>query len=202
MRLKLSESPRPEVLIGSGRNSESSATIPRGTPVILNLSSTPQPTTDGDGFAKGYEDGLQVVLPGTAGANPCAMYPFGIALQDTPSQQLGEFGMYGVFSYVLVVRATRSASSASWSSSASSSSAGGFLLSIDTLAQAFATYAPSSITISNASAVGSAAGINIQNQQINAVMLDSFSSLSASATATSDTRTSIVQGYRCFVRWI
>lgn len=202
MRMKLSESPRPEVMVGAARNAESSATIPRGTPVILNLSSAPQPTTGSDGFAAGYEDGLQVVLPGTAGANPCAMFPFGIALQDTLSQQLGEFGMYGVFSYVLVQRATRSASSASWSSSASSSSAGGFLLSIDTLAQAFATYAASYVSIAGASSVVSSAGILVQNAQINAVMLDSFSSLSASATATSDTRTTINIGYRAFVRWI
>lgn len=202
MRLKLSESPRPEIMVGTGRNAESTATIPRGTPVILNLSSTPQPTTDSDGFVKGYEDGLQVVLPGTAGANPCAMYPFGIALQDTLSQQLGEFGMYGVFSYVLVQRATRANSGASWSSSASSSSAGGFLLSIDTLAQAFVTYTPSSISLANASSAVSTGGINIQNQQINAVMLDSFSSLPSSASATSDTRTTINIGYRCFIRWI
>jgi hypothetical protein len=186
MRIKLSENPRPEFIIGAVRNSEVSANIPKGTPLILNLSSAAQPTTAGDGFQAGYEDGLQVVLPGTAGANPSANFLFGVAVDTILNGQLGEAMMYGVIPYALVVRATRAASTNSWSSSASSSLAGGFLLAVDTLNNAFSTYA------STASLV--------QPNQWGLVCVDSFSSVPASASATSDTRTALIQGYRTFVR--
>lgn len=186
MRLKLSESPRPEVMIGAVRNAETSANIPKGSPLILNLSSAAQPTTGEDGFAAGYEDGLQVVLPGTAGANPSANFLYGIAVDTILNGQLGEAMCFGVIPFALVLRATRAASTDSWTSSASSSLAGGFLLAVDTANNCFKTYA------STASLV--------QPNQWGLVCLDSFSSVPASASATSDTRTALIQGYRVFVR--
>lgn len=200
MRMKLSESGRPEVMIAAVRNKEASANIPRGTPLVLNLSSAAQPTTGSDGFGAGYEDGLQVVLPGTAGANATYFFPYGVALQQILNGQLGEAQIFGVCAYALVTFMTRSASTASWSSSASSSSAGGFALSIDTVNNVFNTYTPSSISLANASSIVTTGGINAQQQPPLAVMLDSFASSTASASATSDTRTIIANGYRVFIR--
>lgn len=186
MRMKLSENPRPDFMIGAVRNAETSANIPKGSPLILNLSSAAQPTTAGDGFAAGYEDGLQVVLPGTATANPSANFLFGVAVDTILNGQLGEAMCFGVIPFALVVRATRAASTDSWSSSASSSLAGGFLLAVDTVNNAFKTYA------STASLV--------QPNQWGIICLDSFSSVVASASATSDTRTALLIGYRTFIR--
>lgn len=187
MRFNLAEVTRPEKAIGVFRNAETSLSISLGAPLILNLSSAAQPTTGSDGFAAGYEDGLQVVLPNTATANPSANFPYGVNL--TPNvgvNQIGEAMLYGVVPYALVTRATRAASTDSWTSSASSSLAGGFLLNIDTLNNAFKTYA------STASLY--------QPHQGDMVMLDSFSSLPSSASATSDSRTAILVGYRAFIR--
>lgn len=200
MRIKLSENPRPDFVIVAARNAESTAAIPRGTPIVLNLSSAPQPTSGADGFAAGYEDGLQVVLPSTAGANPTALFPFGVAVDTIANGQLGEALVFGVVAYALVVRATRAASTDSWSASATSSSAGGFLLSIDTVNNAFRTYAPSSISLANASSIVTSGGIDIQKLNAQAVMLDSMATFSASASATSDTRTIALVGYRAFIR--
>lgn len=200
MRMKLSENPRPDSIIMAVRNSESTAAIPRGTPVILNLSSAAQPTSGADGFAAGYEDGLQVVLPSTAAASPTALFNYGVSVDVIPNGQVGESLIFGVVAFALVVRATRAASTDSWSASATSSSAGGFLLSVDTVNNVFRTYAPSSISLANASSIVTTGGIDIQKLNANAVMLDSMATFSASASATSDTRTVALVGYRAFVR--
>ncbi len=186
MRVNATETNRPEKQIASVRNSETSASIPKGSPLILNLTSAAQPTSGADGFSAGYEDGLQVVLPGTAGANPSANFLYGVALDNILNGQLGESQIFGVVPYALVLRATRAASSDSWSSSASSSLAGGFLLNVNTANNCFATFA------STASLV--------QPNQWAVIMLDSIASMAASATATSDTRTANIVGYRAFVR--
>lgn len=186
MRINLTENNRPESVIASVRNGEASANIPTGTPLILNLSSAAQPTTASDGRGVGFEDGLQVVLPATAGANPSLNFVYGVALGQILNNQLGEALITGVASFALVTRATRAASTNSWSSSASSSLAGGFLLSVDTLNNAFVTYA-------------STASLQQQHQG-DMVMLDSFNSMAASASATTDTRTANLIGYRAFIR--
>lgn len=177
--------PRPELEDAAIRNAETVA-IPRGTPVILNLTSTAQPTTASDGYGPGYEDGLQVVLPSTAGATPSLNFIYGVALSTIPPGESGGAQVFGVCAYVLVTRMTRAASTDSWTSSASSSLAGGFLLNADTLNNAFKTYA------STASLA--------QQHQGDMVMLDSMSSESASASATSDTRTAVLKNYRAFIR--
>lgn len=183
-RFNLSENNRPERYIHSVMNGEAAATIPRGTPCILNLSSTPQPTTSQDGFAAGFQDGLQVVLPATAGANPSLNFLYGIALADILQGQLGEVMIHNVIPYALMVRATRAASSDSWTSSASFSSAGGYILQVDTANNAFKTVA---------AAISS-------NISLGVIMLDSVSSMAASGTNTSDTRTAALLGVRAFIR--
>lgn len=185
MREQLVTTNRPDFVDVNLRNSDT-VTIPKGSPVILNLSSAAQPTTGSDGFGPGFEDGLQVVLPATAGASPTNNFAFGIVLADVLQSQLGTCRANGIAPFSLVVRATRAASTNSWTSSASSSVAGGMLLSIDTVNNCFGTY------VSTASLW--------QPYQGNLVLLDSMNSFSASASATSDTRTAALIGYRVFVR--
>lgn len=183
MRLNLSENNRPEDMIASVLNAET-VVIPKGTPAILNLTNVPQPATSQDGFAAGFQDGLQVVLPGTAGANGSLFFQYGVVANDIAPQNLGESQIHGVCPFALVIRATRAASSDSWTSSASASSAGGYILQVNTANNAFNTVA---------AAISS-------NISLAIIMLDSIASMAASATNTSDTRTALLVGYRAFIR--
>lgn len=200
MRISLTETNRPDRIVAAVRNSEATADIPKGTPLILNLSKAAQPTTANDGAAIGYEDGLQVVLPATATATPTYMFPYGVATDIIKNNQLGASQIFGVIAYALVLRATRAASTDSWTSSNSASSVGGYFLSIDTVNNCFATLTPSSISLANASSIVTSGAIDIQRTPPIAMLLDSFASFSASASATSDTRTAMINGYRAFIR--
>lgn len=155
------------------KNGETSASIPRGTPVILNL-----------GTALATDDGLAVVLPSTAGSPNSYALKYGVLVDTTTTGNLGESILFGVASYALVTRMTRAASSDSWTSSASSVS--GAPLGIDTLNNAF---------LAGATIAGS-----IATNAAMAILLDSWASSAASATATSDTRTAITNANRVFVR--
>lgn len=201
MRFSQIETNRPEKLIIQVRNSEASATIPRGTPCIFNLSSAPQPTTANDGASAGYEDGLQVVLPATAGSPKSILFFAGVALADILQGQLGETQVFGVCPYTLILSASRSASNATWASSQSSSS-GAYALSIDTVNNCFATFTPST---PGASWTGSSASFTTgfldgAGQVYQALMVDSFSSLASSTSNTVVTVTKSALGYRTFVR--
>lgn len=182
MRTKLIESNKPEKYIHSIRNVDTSAagaTIPAGSPLVLNLSGTPQPSTYQNGLQPGWEDGLQVVLPNTAGATNTGTYFYGIAAGPVLYQQYGESMVHGV-AQGLIVRGTRSATSASWASSASSSCAG-FSITVD--------------TANNAFGVAAAAGT-----RTDIVIVDNLASAAGSATNASDTRTAAVTMQRVFVR--
>jgi hypothetical protein len=149
-RLNLSENQRPERYIHSVLNVDTSGTqnasnaINVGTPLVLNLSSTPQPAS-ADGFAKGYQDGLQVVLPSTAGQVPPAHLAYGVALAQIASNQYGESMVHGVCQAVFEIILTRTSTTSVWASYAAINTVTGtgatpFLLSIDTLNNAFNTY--------------------------------------------------------------
>ena len=183
MRTKLIESNKPEKYIHNVRNVDTSpagSTIPAGSPLVLNLLTTPQPPTYTNGLPPGWEDGLQVVLPATAGATNSSLYAYGIAVAPIIYQQLGETLVHGV-GLASVVRATRAGTSGtnSWASAASSAASGGSL-TIDTVNNAFG-------------AAGSAAGAPI-------ILIDNFASYAGSATNTSDTRTVLIVPLRAFVR--
>jgi hypothetical protein len=160
--------------VGKVRNAEASASIPRGTPVILNLSTT----------ASSSGDGMDVVLPATAG-NPLSYAArYGIVTDTLAAGVYGESIVFGHASYALITRATRAASSDSWTSSASIAS--GVALGVDTL--------------NNALLVGASVAGSIATNHIDYLMVDSVASIAASATATSDARTAITASVRVFVR--
>ena len=150
-RLNLTENNRPERYIHSVLNAETTTTqnadssINIGTPLILNLSSAGQPTTGQDGFAKGYQDGLQVVLPSSAGQIPSVHFSYGVAMGKIAQNQLGESMVHGVCMAVVEILLTRTSTTSVWASYASV--AGGYMLSIDTANNGFTSF--SSIASNN-----------------------------------------------------
>lgn len=202
MRTKFVESNKPEKYIHSVRNVDGGSvssvstvtnSIPAGTPVLLNIGQTPQPTIYQNGLPAGVEDGLQVVLP-TTGANnsnfglgaalAAQLFHYGVAIANIGYNQLGEVMVHGVYPFALFVRATRAASTNSWSSSASL--AAGQLLTVDTINNAYTSLATASATH--------------QLSMLPVFLLDSIATLAASATATTDTRTAIITQQRVFIR--
>ena len=180
MRAKLIETNLPDRHIHVIFNNDT-ATIPAGTPVILNLSATKVPSTSQNGKPAGYQDGMAVVLPSTAGATASAILCYGVSLGTLPVNNLGESTVHGMVNYALVTIATRASSTASWSTLAAVAAL--VLLAIDTVNNAFVT------------TTGGVAG-----NPPDAILVDSIASMAASASATTDTRTAIVQGFRVFVR--
>lgn len=185
MRTKLIESNKPERYIHSVRNVDTSAaaaTIPAGSPICLNLSGTPQPSTYSNSLPAGWEDGLQVVLPSTSGAN-ASLYYYGVAAGPIIYQQYGETVVHGMCQ-ALVVRGTRSATTASWASSASSSISGNGL-TMDTVNNAFGTITLNALN-----------GHSI----VPVIVVDNFATAAGSATNATDTRTAASALLRAFVR--
>lgn len=162
-------------IIMTVQNGEASASIPRGTPVIL-----------GAGQTAAGDDGLDVVLPSTAGAANSFGLKFGVLTETLIANAFGESILFGVANYALITRMTRGASTNSWTSSQTQAS--GIALGIDTLNNAFLLGASSDGSI--------AAGI------LAGVLLDSLASSAASASSTNDTRTAIINGVRVFVRML
>lgn len=158
------------------RNGETSASIPRGTPVVMKLSTT----------ASNSGDGLDVVLPSTAGAAVSSFGRYGVVSDTIATGAYSESLLFGVANYAIITRATRAASTNSWS--ASGTVASGIALGIDTLNNAFLQGASS-----DGSLPGAVGG---------AFLLDSLATVSASASATSDTRTAITTSARVFVKML
>lgn len=153
------------------RNAESTSTIPRGTPVVLVLNGT--------------NDGLDVVLPATAGNALSGVARYGVATDSILASQYGESIVSGYVAYALITRMTRAATTDSWTSSASVAS--GIGLGIDTLNNAFVLGASQAATV---------ASLPI------AFLVDTLASSAASASATSDARTAITNAVRAFVKML
>jgi len=186
MRTKLVESNKPEKYIHSVRNVDTSAagaTIPTGSPLIMNLGPTPQPPAYTNGLPAGWEDGLQVLLPATAGGNNSQLYYYGVAVGPIIYQQYGEAMVHGMC-MAAVVRGTRSATTVSWASSATGAVSGDALV-CDTANNAFST-----ATISPLS------GFSVAPM----VCVDNFATAAGSATNATDTRTAATVLVRAFVR--
>lgn len=176
MRIKYDGNKADGVIV-TIKSGEASASIPKGTPVILDASNVADTTADG----------LEVALPSTAGNPNSYSLRYGVALQTLASGDLGESKIFGVVPYALITRMTRAGTSTSDSWSSSASVASGVLLGIDTLNNAF---------LLGASSAGSLPGMAM------AVLLDSLPSSTASATTTADARTAITNAVRVFVRML
>jgi hypothetical protein len=106
------------------KSGEASSSIPKGTPVVLELNGT--------------DDGLAVVLPATGGTAFCAA-AFGVTTAALAAGATGQVQAFGFNRYSIIRRGTRAASSDSWTSSAAMST--GQLLVIDTVNNCFSTAA-------------------------------------------------------------
>ena len=147
-------------------------TIGRGRPLVLDLNGT--------------DDGLSVVLPSTAGATKSASFLYGVATADIEYNGLSETLLYGICPFALVTINSRSATSASW---ASLDSVPPYqLLGLDIDNNAF-----------NIASANTGAG---NAYFLFATLLDSIKSQAGSATASSDTRLVILQGFRTFVKML
>ena len=152
-------------------NAETSAQIPAGTPIAFVMNGT--------------NDGLDVVLPATAGAAKATSFAAGIALQNMNAGDYGDSQVFGFCQNVVLLRQTRSDSTGDWSSNATGFVTG-LLLGIDTVHNAMSTLASSGATIYAPIAVLAAS-------------VASWAS-TASSNATADTRTIITVATKAFIR--
>jgi hypothetical protein len=168
---------KADKIIMNVKSAEATASIPRGTPVVLNLSST--------GSA---DDGLGVVLPATAGDAATGNMKYGIVTDTLAAGVLGESILFGYCSYAIAVLETRSTPGTGGASWSTMSQASGVGMGID--------------TVNNALAIGGGtiAGAIASNHQ-DIILLDSIT-MTASATNTSDTSTVITKAVRVFVRML
>lgn len=152
------------------RNADTVA-IPLGTPVVLN--------------SNGTNDGLDVVLPSTAGASKMHALAFGVTIGPALAvNATGEAMIFGFHTAVVLTRQTRSASTVSWNSEASIASYG--LMNIESVANGFQTGATLAST----------------NFLPFAVLGQSLASYASSVSSTADTRTAITAAVRAFLRII
>jgi hypothetical protein len=182
MRTKLIESNKPEKYIHNVRNvdtSTSGLTIPVGSPLVLNLSATPQPPVYTNGLPAGWEDGLQVVLPSTGGAS-VAQFTYGVATSPIIFQQLGESMVFGV-AQAAYLRTTRANSTLPWTAVPSSAGFGQVVMA-DTVNNVLLPIG----TVTPATTFGT--------------LLDNMPALASSASSPTDTRTAITQLLRTFIR--
>lgn len=169
MRMKSVGNKRDSVFVVI-RNAESSASIPAGAPVTLILNGT--------------NDGVDVVLPSTAGDAKNGAFKYGIATATLLAGAYGEAQVFGYCPYALMTKMTRAATTDSWTSSQSSQS--GIALGWESINNGL---------VGNASMVGSLGTLGAA-----AILALSLASSAASASGTGDTRTAIVVPAAVFVR--
>jgi hypothetical protein len=161
-----------ETIILGVKSAEASVTIPKGSPVCLNANAT--------------DDGLAVVLPSNAAAKAHALM-FGVAVADITAGAPGEVQVFGYCRYAIVRTNTRATATTTDSWSSSESQAAYCILNVDTVAghNCF-------ITSGGTQAVSGFLPAY--------VLMESLSSIAASATHTSDTRTILTTSAKIFLR--
>lgn len=169
MRMK-SVGNKADILAVVIRNAEASAIIPLGTPVVLS--------------ANGTNDGLDVVLPSTAGASKMHSLAYGVTIGPVLSGGYGEALIYGFHNAVVLTRQTRPTSTDTWNSNASLASY--ILLNIESVGNGLQTGATLAST----------------NFLPFAVLGQSLASYASSVSSTADTRTAITAAVKAFLRII
>jgi hypothetical protein len=122
---------KAEAVYLSCKSAESSASIPRGTPVALVMNAT--------------NDGLAVVLPSTATATKAEVLAFGVTPAAIAAGNFGKVQAYGFCRNAVLVKRTRSATDADWASTAAA--AVGAILTIDTVDNCFRVQGNNVITV-------------------------------------------------------
>lgn len=159
-----------QLLVGVQNND--TAQIAAGAPVILQIGT---PGTTGNGY--------YVQSPSTTGAAAANALFYGIAQTAIPVNGRDDVVAYGISPTTILRVGTRAATTDSWTSSASIAS--WCALGLDTINNCFSTIAGSVGTAFLSNAV---------------ILCQSVASYTASASATSDTRTAITTSVQAFVR--
>lgn len=179
MRAKQVGNKRDQIFV-VGRNAESSASIPRGTPVAL--------------VVNGTNDGLDVVLPSTSSAAKISAFRYGVATRDMAAGDVADIQIFGFCDYVLLTLQTRANTSGGSSFSTADTVALGAALTVFSAANCFST-------IANTVAFASTDAFTLSNfEPAKAAIGQSLASTAGIATATSETRTAITQGVKAFLR--
>ncbi len=178
MRIKLNGNKLDKVLV-SARSAEASATIPVGTPVAL--------------VANGTDDGLAVVLPATSSAAKLASFQYGVACKDILPGEVGEVCVFGVCNVKLTLQ-TRANTSGGSSFSTAETVALGNLLTIFSAGNAFST-------IAHTVAIASTDALTQSNYEpAKAAIFQSLASSAGIATGTAETRLTVTQMVKAFIR--
>lgn len=162
------------------RNSEASATIPKGAPVILKMNGT--------------EDGFAVVLPSSSSASKIAMFYYGVAMDDILAGQIGNVQREGVCNYIKIELQTRANTSGGSSFSTADTLLLGALLGIDSAGNCFKTVASTVAAPSNADQT-----LTLNNQAFGALG-QSVNSQAGIATSTSETRLTVTTNVKAMLR--
>ena len=166
--------PRPSPLqntVVEVRNAETSATIPRGTPICLVFNGT--------------QDGLAVVLPSTGLAIKATALFYGTPVEDLAAGEYGDTIVSGYNQYTRILRQTRAASTDAWASVAAI--AIGEIFSIDTVNNVFARS-------------GSQAASGFLPAVVACETIASATTLASTSFTTGDTRTAITTNMKAFIR--
>lgn len=159
-------------------------TIPTGAPVVLYPAGT------------SAVNGLTVALPSTVASLGLIQSMFyGVNTQQLVVGAMGNATLSGMCFSLLFESQTRSSSTVNWAAFASQSI--GQYMTIDTVNNMFVTAAS---TIQYASASTAATPLTITLQGPGAVLMQTIAAYVSSASATSDTRTSITYAVNAFVR--
>lgn len=169
---------KPNFIAFTVKNKEASASIPVGTPVLLNLSGT--------------DDGLEVILPSSGDATKALTRFFGVVTGTIAAGQLGEVLIAGVARKANLVQATRAASSDSWATF--DTLAADLQMSVDTVNNCFRTQASTTTVASNTTVT------QVSPKGTAVFLAQTVASFSGLASATSDTRLVITTAVKAIVR--
>lgn len=178
MRIKTNGNKADQVILVV-RSAEASASIPAGTPVAL--------------VANGTNDGLAVVLPATSTAAKITAFQYGVAVGDMAAGQIGEVCVFGVCNAKLTLQ-TRANTSGGSSFSTADTVALGVGLTIASAANAFSTVAA---TVAAASSDNQ----TLSNYEVvKGFIFQSLASTAGIATGTAETRLTVTQMVKVFLR--
>lgn len=157
-----------EKIVLGVRSAESSASIPAGSPVCLNMNAT--------------NDGLAVILPSNSAAKTHALF-FGVAVDAISAGSTGEVTVFGFVKTMKILLGTRAASTDSWTST--QSHAAFCMLNVDTVNNAFSS---------------SGGTLAVTAFLPYAILGETLAVVTASASATSDSRTALTTTAKGFLR--
>ncbi len=142
-------------------------------------------------------DGVDVVLPSTAGAlNLVLGLKYGVNLRNAAVGAYSEAIVFGFCNSLTLLRQTRASSTNVWATEAARSI--GEMLTVDTVNNLFVTGGVSTFAVVSASTAAAAQTLTILTGPV--ILGQTLASYASSASSTADTRTAITASVNAFVR--